>query len=383
MIFDENGVLSQGEGLEQESFDDVQEGSIFEPEDNVEEAGNESDDAPDEAGDETKEGGQLFAGKYKTFGGLAQAYIRQREQLGLPVDLQNYATPEALEKAFLRDKARLEKGGGKVAGKQQDDTDVDLDELDDAELILELQRQQAQIQQALGLQPMMPGQIPGQMPLPGQMPGQTQVPPQQMMPPMDPSGYPQGYPQGYPGQIPQMKHSVFDEGKVSAEEFAEKLMTDPVATLRDVIREELNIQGTQLGYALHGVLSSIMNNVTQVKTQAELDREVRGLERKLLRKGESLEDYWPEMQMVLQQYPGLHNVPNGLEQAYQMAKVQKTLANRTAKRNPAKAGLRMGASRGNGVPRSQYGQVGKLTPQEAERRQIFGDPKKPRGIFDD
>jgi len=369
MIFDENGVLSQGEGLEQESFDDVQEDSIFEPEDNVEEAGNESDDAPDEAGDETKEGGQLFAGKYKTFGGLAQAYIRQREQLGLPVDLQNYATPEALEKAFLRDKARLEKGGGKVAGKQQDDTDVDLDELDDAELIMELQRQQTQIQQALGLQPMMPGQIPGQ----------TPVPPQQMMPTMDPSGYPQGY----PGQIPQMKHSVFDEGKVSVEEFAEKLMTDPVATLRDVIREELNIQGTQLGYALHSVLSSIMNNVTQVKTQAELDREFRGLERKLLRRGESLEDYWPEMQMVLQQYPGLHNVPNGLEQAYQMAKVQKTLANRTAKRNPAKAGLRMGASRGSGVPRSQYGQVGKLTPQEAERRQIFGDPKKPKGIFDD
>jgi hypothetical protein len=372
-MFNDEGMLPENDGLEEsqefgeEESGEAGDGAEYDESGELEET--------EETGDQDEGDAGLFAGRYKTYGGLAQAYVKQREQLSLPVDLQNYGTPEKLEKAFLRDQKRLETGY--VPDAQHRKPRVEVDEMSEAQLFMELQRQQGEVQNMLG------GGQPGQPPLQPQFAPQ-QTPQQFLQQPVPEQQPPPGYvPQGQPIQLPAArKHSVFDEYRGNPEDFAEKLLSDPISVLRDVIREEIDIQGTQLGYVLQNVLTPMAQNVAQVRSQVDIDREVRSLERKLIRSGESLDDYWPEMQQVLQRYPGLRNVPKGLDQALEMAKVQKAIGNRTAKKNPAKSGLRVGAAKGSGVPRAQYTAPGKLSPIEAEKRAIFGSGKD-KGVFDD
>jgi hypothetical protein len=375
-LFDDEGELQQ---QNQENLEETSE--LFnESEGGQEDTGEEVEEAE---GQEEQQEGQndetLYAGQYKTFGGMAQAYIRQRRQLGLPEDLQNYATPEALEKAFLRDKGRMDaRGKGREVETEEETTDEDLDELDDAQLMSEFARQQMAITQSLGQQPgMMPGQVPNQ-----------QMPPQQpaQVPQMQQSQVTQGF-QGYnpQQQVPQTRqHSVFDNPGVTADQFAERLMNDPVTVLREVIREEMDIQGSQLGNALYGILNPVVQNQMQLRSAAERDREMRKLEKTLNKRGESLDDYQAEMDAVLQQYPGLANAKDGFAQALGMARLQKAMNSR---RKPTgtgkKGGLRPGGARGAGIPKGQYGQPRRLTAEEAERRAIFGDVNKKRGMFDD
>jgi hypothetical protein len=364
IMFNEEGELQQ---TNQENLEETSE--LFEPEGGLEDTGEEVEEAG-EGREEQPEGQNetLYAGQYKTFGGMAQAYIRQRRQLGLPEDLQNYATPEALEKAFLRDKTRMDtRGKGRV---DEAVNDEDLDELDDTQLMSEFARQQMAINQALG----QPGMIPGQSPAQPVQPMQPQVP---------------QITQGFQGYNPQQqtqqirRHSVLDNPEVTADSFAEKLMNDPVAVLREVIREEMDIQGSQLGNALYGILNPVVQSQQQLRSAAERDREMRKLEKTLNKRGESMDDYLPEMEAVLQQYPGLNNVKDGFAQALGMARVQKAMNARRKPSTAGKAGLRVGAQRGAGISKGQYGQPRRATAEETERRQIFGDVNRKRGMFDE
>jgi hypothetical protein len=322
---------------------------------------------------------------------LAQAYVKQRQQLGYPVDLQNYGTPEALEKAYSRDKARLDaKGKGQNAG--ENSGEVSVDELDDLQLMQEYQRQQMAINTALGQPGVMPGMIPGQVQTSQQMPGQFQQPMQQQIPGQVPQMQQQGFqqPGQMPGQVPQgyypqqqpSKHSVLDNPNVNAEELAERLIADPAKTLREIIREEMNIQGAQLGGALQGVLTPVIQSQMQIRSSVEQDRELNKLDKQLRKSGESLDDYLPEIQQVLQQYPGLANVKDGYAQALGMARVTKAMNTRRPVTN-TKAGLRVGASQGAGVPKGQYGQPRPKTREEMEHDKIFGTSVKPKKLFDD
>lgn len=370
MSYFEDGELQQETQLDDVTSENEN------PEEFEEELGEEVEEADgeDEQGEETK----LLAGKFKTFGGLAQNYIKQRRKLGLPEDLQNYNSSEALEKAYLRDQARIESRSKQASQEGQGQGDnTDFDQFDDSQLLAALTQQQTQIQTALngGQQNQLPNQIQNQA-----MNQPPNLPPLQFGPQDQP-------PQNYrydpnAGRQASVRHSVLDDYRGTPEEFAERLISDPVKVLREIIREEFNIQGSDLGQALYGALSTISQGVNQVRSTVEQDKELRKLEKALNKSGESLDDYMPEIQTVMKQYPGLQNLPDGFAQALGMARVTKAINTRRQAPTTNKAGLRINSGQGSGVPKQQYGQNPKQTPEEQTKQRIFGNPSK-RGYFDD
>jgi hypothetical protein len=289
----------------------------------------------------------MIGGKFKSFGAAVMGYVDLKKQLGEPIDVDNYADTDSLMKAYRDAEKRFTQSRQQGGQPQQPPAEEDVNALN-AEL--------ARLEQEI-IREVNPPQNQHYPPIQPSYPQMMQSPlqPGQMQP------YPQQMPYGYPPQVPPKPGQSTQE--VDPEEWlTNELYTKGPKAITELVSTELERQGQLLGQALYQVLAPMQQEIVKVRSERDYNRQLSQLSAKY----PDLRDHADEIAEVYDKYPQLTLAKDGLEKAYQLAKVQKRVkAFGTADKGQGKQNLRMPAGQGTKLPAQK-------SQDQIEIEQVFG-----------
>lgn len=308
-------------------------------------------------------GGVTGTGLPEKFGGNERAFYKSYSELaarlGRENDLDRHATLEDAVATYLEMERQLTTQGGTQDGS-------DLDGMDVAELIL-LQQQQREFLQSLA-------QVAAQG---SGLPGQPAIPPGQF-PPGD--GRLPAQPQaGGELKLPEPDLSSFGD----AYQQNRDLEADPAGFTAKVVKTVIDqIYGPFLATALETMFRPVVGFIQTSRTREQYMAEIEAFRET----HPDVNEYAAEIAQIFDQAPYLvqfrgdpqKGIPSGLEQAYNMAKVNRAIAKRINKRQ--KGGLGIPPSRQTGGQR----QSGPATYADAVRQGMRSrHTGSKRQVFDD
>lgn len=194
--------------------------------------------------------------------------------------------------------------------------------------------------------------------------------------------------QGY--QQPAAQHPAQKlrepEPAMSPDEFLNKLESEGPKVVEQLAERVARRILEQEGQAIGQALGQLLGPMYQYYTQAQLQEHFRGQIKSLKSKYQDFDEYRRDMFEVIKEQPVLAMQPGGLELAYLAAKARKaqtvqqqvpqTAAIQQAM-NTVKKAAQMPAPTAGNASRQQA----QPSPEEIIKRQIFGDPGQPQGIF--
>lgn len=265
------------------------------------------------------------------------------------------ATPPQQPAQSEQQKQETQQSGMTEAGQpQQPPAEEDVNALNAELTRLEQEIVKEVNPQGFPQQPQMPPQYPFQQS--GQYPYYPHMQPGPIQP------YPQPMPPyGYPPQVPPKPGPSVPE--VDPEEWLNnELYVKGPRAINELIAGEMERQGQLLGQALYQVLAPMQQELVTVRSERDYNRQLKQLSAKY----PDLQDHAEEMAGVYDKYPQLALTKDGLEKAYQLAKVQKKVkAFSNSEKGQGKKNLRMPSGQGTKLPAQK-------SQDQIEIEQIFG-----------
>ncbi len=194
--------------------------------------------------------------------------------------------------------------------------------------------------------------------------------------------------QGYQQPVAQHPAQKLREPEpaISPDEFLDKLESEGPKVVEQLAERVARRRLEQEGQVIGQTLGQLLGPMYQHYMQAQLRENFQGQINSLKSKYQDFDEYRRDMFEVVKEQPALLMQSGGLELAYLAAKARK--AQTVQQQVPQTAALQQAmdvtkkaAQMPSPTAGNAHRQQTKLPPEEVIKRQIFGDPGQPQGIF--
>lgn len=194
--------------------------------------------------------------------------------------------------------------------------------------------------------------------------------------------------QGYQQPVAQHPAQKLREPEpaMSPDEFLNKLESEGPKVVEQVAERVARRILEQEGQVIGQGLGQILGPMYQYYIQSQLRGHLQGQINSLKSKYQDFDEYRRDLFEIVKEQPALVAQPGGLELAYLAAKARKGQAvqqqvPQTAALQQAMNVTKKAAQMPSPTAGNAHRQQTKLPPEEAIKRQIFGDPGQTQGIF--